>query len=113
MEEMLAADPAPDKKTRGVILLKGGIPLFVRAAQILAALDERTEPLLDLGPAQAHLCVVAGVTDHQSLYQQLTLEGLFPSEMEQISMIDRQAESEKPSAFAITCPADGPPSPPA
>ena len=51
----------------GVILLKGGIPLFVRAAQILAVLDERAEPLLDLGPAQAHLCVVAGVTDHQSL----------------------------------------------
>ena len=34
-------------------------------------------------------------------YQQLTLEGLFPSEMEQISLIDQQAESEKPSAFAM------------
>ena len=34
-------------------------------------------------------------------YQQLTLEGMFPSEMEQISLIDREAESEKPSAFSI------------
>ena len=34
-------------------------------------------------------------------YQQLTLGGMFPSEMEQISFIDQQAESEKPSAFAM------------
>ena len=46
-------------------------------------------------------------------YQQLTLEGLFPSEMEQITMIDRQAESEKPSAFAMPKEEQPPAEPPA
>lgn len=35
-------------------------------------------------------------------YQQLTLAGMFPTEMEQISLIDRKAESEKPSAFSVS-----------
>ena len=40
-------------------------------------------------------------------YQQLTLEGMFPSEMEQITFIDQQGSGEKPGPFAM--PGEGQP----
>ena len=59
------------------------------------------DPADGLGAAHEHTESAGGGDRDGGTYQQLTLEGLFPSEMEQISMIDRQAESEKPSAFAM------------
>ena len=59
------------------------------------------DPADGLGAAHERTESAGGGDRDGGTYQQLTLEGLFPSEMEQISMIDRQAESEKPSAFAM------------
>ena len=54
-----------------------------------------------LDPAHERAESPGGGDRDSGAYQQLTLEGMFPSEMEQISLIDREAESEKPSAFSI------------
>lgn len=59
------------------------------------------DPADGLGAAHERTESAGGGDRGGGAYQQLTLEGLFPSEMEQITMIDRQAESEKPSAFAM------------
>ena len=59
------------------------------------------DPADGLGAAHERPESTGGGDRDGGAYQQLTLEGLFPSEMEQITMIDQQAESEKPSAFAM------------
>ena len=59
------------------------------------------DPADGLGAAHERAESTGGGDRDGGAYQQLTLEGLFPSEMEQITMIDQQAESEKPSAFAM------------
>ena len=59
------------------------------------------DPADGLGAAHERAESTGGGDRDGGAYQQLTLEGLFPSEMEQITMIDQQAESEKPSAFVM------------
>ena len=59
------------------------------------------DPADGLGEAHERPESTGGGDRGGGAYQQLTLEGLFPSEMEQISLIDSEAESEKPSAFAM------------
>jgi hypothetical protein len=54
-----------------------------------------------LGAAHERAESTGGGDRDGGTYQQLTLAGMFPSEMEQITFIDQQAESEKPSAFAM------------
>ncbi len=76
------------------------------------------DPADGLGAAHERPESTGGGDRDGGAYQQLTLEGLFPSEMEQITMIDQQAESEKPSAFAMPKkegqpPAEPPQAPPA
>ena len=71
------------------------------------------DPADGLGAAHERPESTGGGDRDGGAYQQLTLEGLFPSEMEQITMIDRQAESEKPSAFAMPQEEQPPAEPPA
>ena len=71
------------------------------------------DPADGLGAAHERAESTGGGDRDGGAYQQLTLEGLFPSEMEQITMIDRQAESEKPSAFAMPKEEQPPAEPPA
>ncbi len=71
------------------------------------------DPADGLGAAHERAESTGGGDRDGGAYQQLTLEGLFPSEMEQITMIDRQAESEKPSAFAMPQEEQPPAEPPA
>ena len=71
------------------------------------------DPADGLGAAHERPESTGGGDRGGGAYQQLTLEGLFPSEMEQITMIDRQAESEKPSAFAMPKEEQPPAEPPA
>lgn len=71
------------------------------------------DPADGLGAAHERPESTGGGDRDGGAYQQLTLEGLFPSEMEQITMIDRQAESEKPSAFAMPKEEQPPAEPPA
>ena len=71
------------------------------------------DPADGLGAAHERAESTGGGDRDGGAYQQLTLEGLFPSEMEQITMIDQQAESEKPSAFAMPKEEQPPAEPPA
>ena len=71
------------------------------------------DPADGLGAAHERAESTGGGDRDGGAYQQLTLEGLFPSEMEQITFIDQQAESEKPSAFAMPQEEQHPAEPPA
>ena len=58
-------------------------------------------PADGLGAAHERAESTGGGDRGGGAYQQLTLEGMFPSEMEQITFIDQQGSGEKPGPFAM------------
>ncbi len=65
------------------------------------------DPADGLGAAHERAESTGGGDRGGGAYQQLTLEGLFPSEMEQITFIDQQGSGEKPGPFPM--PGEGQP----
>ena len=59
------------------------------------------DPADGLGAAHERAESTGGGDRGGGAYQQLTLEGMFPSEMEQITFIDQQGSGEKPGPFAM------------
>ena len=64
-------------------------------------------PADGLGAAHERAESTGGGDRGGGAYQQLTLEGMFPSEMEQITFIDQQGSGEKPGPFPM--PGEGQP----